>query len=175
MGAPMPVFDLAQSLQSLGVPGRLGIEIQRQIAAGAGNINMLLECGVVPEDAKNLAAGITAGNIAPGLLSEGSFVPPVAVLIARAASVPFNTVRPTITGTAQVGQTLTSTQGTWKGSGNTYARRWTADNVTIPGATGVTYSPVAGDVGKMIRVVVSATNTNGTADATSNPTAAVIA
>jgi len=171
----MPVFDLAQSLQTLGVAAELGMEIQRQIAAGTGNINMLLEVGLVPEDAKNLAGGITAGTISPGLLAEGSFVPAVAVIVAKAVSTPLNTVRPTITGTAQVGQTLTSTTGTWKGTGNTYARRWTADNVTIPAATGVTYVPVIGDIGKLIRVVVSATNTNGTADATSNPTAAVIA
>lgn len=171
----MPAFDLAQSLQALGVPSQLGLEIQRQIAAGTGNINMLLECALVPEDAKNLAAGITAGNISSTLLAEGSIVPAVAVVIAKAVSTPFNSVRPVITGAAQVGQTLTSTTGTWKGTGNTYARRWTADNVTIPGATAATYVVVVGDVGKLIRVVVSATNANGTADATSNPTAAVIA
>jgi len=168
-------FDLAQNLQSLGVAAELGMEVQRQIAAGTGIINRLLEVGVVPLDAQILAAGITSGTVSANLLSEGSFVPGVAVVIAQAVNTPFNTVRPTITGTAQVGQTLTSTTGTWKGTGNSYGRRWTADNVTIPGATGVTYVPVVGDVGKVIRVVVSATNASGTADSTSNPTAAVIA
>jgi hypothetical protein len=168
-------YDLAQSLQSLGVAAELGMEIQSQIAAGTGNFNRLLEGTLVPEDAKNLAAGITAGNISATVLAEGSVVPAVAVLIAKAVSTPFNTVAPVITGTAQVGQTLTSTTGTWKGVGNTYARRWTADNVTIPGATAATYVPVIGDIGKVIRVVVSATNTSGTASATSSPTAAVIA
>lgn len=172
----MPVFDLAQSLQTLGVSAQLGLEIQRQIAAGVGNINMLLECAVVPEDAKNLAAGITAGNISPGLLAEGSFVPGVAVVIARAVSLPLNTAIPAITGTAQVGQVLTSTTGTWKGTGNTYARQWTANGVDIGGATAATYTPVGGNVGQVIRVRVTATNPNGTGQpATSNPTAAVIA
>lgn len=168
-------FDLAQSLQSLGVAAEAGQEVQRQIAAGTGNINRLLEVGFVPLDAQILANGITTGTVSAPALAEGSVVPDVAVLIAKAVSTPFNTVRPTITGTAQVGQTLTSTTGTWKGTGNTYGRRWTADNVTIPGATAATYVPVVGDVGKLIRVVVSATNASGTADATSNPTAAVIA
>src|SRR6478609_4795821 len=103
----MPL-DLAQSLQSLGVAAELGMEIQRQISVGTGNINRLLEVGLVPEDAKNLAGGITAGTISPSLLAEGSIVPAVAVVIANAASTPRNTVIPTITGTAQVGQTLTS-------------------------------------------------------------------
>lgn len=171
----MPVFDLAQSLQTLGVTAELGLEIQRQIAAGTGNINRLLECAVVPEDAKNLAAGITAGNIAPGLLTEGSFVPGVAVVIARAVSAPRNTVLPTITGTAQVGQTLTSTQGTFTGTGNTYARQWTANGVDIGGATANTYVPIVGQIGQVIRVRVTATNPNGSVSATSLPTAAVIA
>lgn len=176
MGAPMPVFDLAQSLQSLGVAGRLGLEIQRQIAAGAGNIDMLLEVGVVPEDAKNLAAGITVGNISPGLLAEGSFVPGVAVVVARAVSLPRNTALPVITGTAQVGQTLTSTTGTWTGVGNTFSRQWTANGVDIAGATGVTYVPIVGQIGQAIRVRVLPTNASGPGlPATSLPTAAVIA
>lgn len=174
MGEPMP-FDLAQNLQSLGVAAEQGMEIQRQIAAGTGIINRLLEVGLVPLDALNLANGITAGTISADLLAEGSMVPAVAVLVANAVSTPRNTVAPAITGTAQVGQTLTSTTGTWTGTGNTYARRWTADNVTIPGATAATYVPVVGDVGKVIRVVVTATNSGGSASATSSPTAAVIA
>lgn len=168
-------FSLAESLQSLGVPGEAGMEIQRQIAAGVGNVARLMEVSFVTADANAIAAGITAGTLRAEALTEGSIVPDVATAIARGVSLPRNTVRPTITGTAQVGQVLTSTQGTWTGTGNTYARRWTADNVTIPGATGVTYTPVGGDVGKLIRVVIAATNTSGTADATSNPTAAVIA
>lgn len=168
-------FDLAQNLQSLGVATRAGLEVQRQIALGTGNINALLEVGFVPLDAQILATGITGGSVNPNLLAEGSVVPDVAVLIAKAVNAPLNTVLPTITGTAQVGQVLTNTQGTWKGTGNTYARQWTADGVNIGGATATTYTPVSGDIGKVIRVRVTATNASGSASATSNPTAAVIA
>lgn len=171
----MPPFDLAQSLQSLGVAGRQGMEIQRQIAAGVGNINALLEVAVVPLDAQILAAGINAGTLNANALAEGSFVPDVAVIVAKAVSLARNTVLPAITGTAQVGQTLTSSQGTWTGSGNTYARQWTANGVDIPGATANTYVPVSGNIGQVIRVRVTATNSSGSASATSNPTAAVIA
>lgn len=171
----MPIFDLAQSLQSLGVPGIAGLEIQRQIAAGTGNVNRLMEAGFVPEDALRLANGITAGNVSAPLLAEGSIVPGIAVEIARAINLPLNTVLPVITGTAQVGQVLTGSQGTWKGTGNTYARQWTANGVDIGGATGTTYTVVGGNVGQLIRHRVTATNSSGSASATSNPTAAVIA
>lgn len=168
-------FDLAQSLQNLGVAAELGMEIQRQIAAGTGNAGMLLEVGLVPMDAVNLAAGVTAGTISADLLTTGSIVPAVAVVIAQAVSLPRNTVLPAITGTAQVGQTLTGATGTWTGTGNTYARQWTANGVDIVGATAGTYVPIIGQIGQVIRERVTATNASGSVSATSLPTAAVIA
>ncbi|RVI58530.1 hypothetical protein CN189_26150 [Sinorhizobium meliloti] len=87
---------------------------------------------------------------------------------------PENSVLPAISGTAQVGQTLTSTTGTWSGS-PTFARQWKAGGVAISGATAATYVPVVGDVGKVITVTVTATNDSGSVSATSAPTAAVIA
>ncbi len=87
---------------------------------------------------------------------------------------PANSVAPSITGTAQVGQTLTAVSGTWSGS-PTYTRQWKAAGVVIVGATGATYVPVIGDIGKVITVTVTATNDKGNVSATSAPTAAVIA
>lgn len=87
-----------------------------------------------------------------------------------------NTVLPAITGTAQVGQVLTATNGTWTGNPTiTYARQWKADGVNIAGATGTTYTPVIGDIGKVITVTVTATNPDWSGAATSAATAAVIA
>ncbi|MQW43490.1 hypothetical protein CN217_20970 [Sinorhizobium meliloti] len=87
---------------------------------------------------------------------------------------PSNSVLPAISGTAQVGQTLTSTTGTWSGS-PTFTRQWNADGAAIVGATAATYVPLVGDVGKVITVTVTATNDSGSVSATSAPTAAVIA
>ena len=87
---------------------------------------------------------------------------------------PVNTVLPAITGTAQVGQTLTSSTGTWSGS-PTFARQWLAAGVAIVGATNATYVPIVGDIGKAITVTVTATNIEGSVSATSAATAAVIA
>jgi len=82
---------------------------------------------------------------------------------------PKNTVAPAVTGTATVGQTLTTTNGTWTGTpAPTYTRQWTRDGVAIAGQTALTYVLVADDAGKTIRCVVTATNTTGIVTATSN-------
>lgn len=89
---------------------------------------------------------------------------------------PINTVLPAITGTAQVGVTLTTTNGTWVGDATiTYARQWRANGVAIPGATATTYQPVVADIGKYISCAVTATNLAGQGTAYSASTAAVIA
>lgn len=95
---------------------------------------------------------------------------------------PVNTVAPDITGTAQVGESLTLSNGTWTGTPTpTYAHVWQVsdDGVDgwsdISGATSETYIPVVGDVGKFLRGVVTATNTSGVAVAASDATDAVIA
>lgn len=89
---------------------------------------------------------------------------------------PENTVLPRITGTARVGETLTGDDGEWSGTpAPTLTRQWFADGAEIPGATGETYVPVEGDIGKTITLTVTATNPAGTVSATSEPTAAVTA
>ena len=87
---------------------------------------------------------------------------------------PVNTTAPTIAGTLTIGQTMTSTVGTWNDArdGGTatisYARQWQrADDANglheadIPGATTATYLLATGDDAKSIRVRVTATD-NGT-------------
>jgi lysophospholipase L1-like esterase len=92
---------------------------------------------------------------------------------------PVNSTLPSISGTAQEGQTLTATTGTWTGHSPTYARQWlrcdgNGDNCApIAGQTGTTYSLVGDDVDGRIEVKVTATNSGGSTPATSNPTAVV--
>ena len=83
---------------------------------------------------------------------------------------------PTVSGTAQVGHTLTANKGAWSGSTPmTYTYKWQREGTTtITGATGSTYVPVAADVGHKLDVVVSAGNSAGTASASSAETATVI-
>jgi len=95
---------------------------------------------------------------------------------ARTPAAPVNAVLPVITGTAQVGQTLTVTPGTWTGLPTpVVTRQWQANSVDIVGATGLTYVPIVGQVGQTIRCVETAVNTSGSVSANSAQTAAVIA
>jgi glucose/arabinose dehydrogenase/PKD repeat protein len=96
------------------------------------------------------------------------------------AAPPVNTSLPTISGTAQQGQTLTATDGTWTGTTPiTYARKWRRCDTTgatcadIAGATATTYTLSAADVGFTIRVHVTATNADGSSSADSAATGVV--
>jgi len=60
--------------------------------------------------------------------------------------VPTNSSVPTISGTAQVGQTLTATTGTWTHNPTSFTYQWKRAGTAIGGATGLTYVPVTGDV-----------------------------
>lgn len=98
----------------------------------------------------------------------------VRVAAAGSGSAPDNTVAPAITGTAETGQTLTASSGTWTGSPTpTYSYQWMRDGETIPGATDSTYQVVEDDEGAKLRVLVTATNLNGTASALSAETSTV--
>ncbi|MEA2207582.1 MAG: hypothetical protein QOF54_59, partial [Solirubrobacteraceae bacterium] len=97
-----------------------------------------------------------------------------------AAAIPVNTAPPTITGTAQQGQTLTEHHGVWTNEPTGYAYQWqqcdSSGNTckAISGATGQTYALAAADVGHTIRVQETASNSFGSSTpATSSATAAV--
>jgi hypothetical protein len=96
---------------------------------------------------------------------------------------PTDRTPPTVTGTAQQGQTLGETNGAWAGTGPlTYAYQWDgcdstgADCVAIAGATSQTYVLQPSDVGDTVRVQETAANAGGPAamSATSAPTAVVL-
>ncbi|HLH14405.1 MAG TPA: LamG-like jellyroll fold domain-containing protein, partial [Solirubrobacteraceae bacterium] len=99
-----------------------------------------------------------------------------------AANAPSNTAAPTISGTATDGQTLSAGTGSWSGSTPlSYAYQWESCNssgeacANISGATGSTYTLGHSDVGTRLRVVVTASNSGGSASSTSAKTATVAA
>lgn len=75
---------------------------------------------------------------------------------------PANTVDPTITGTAAVGQAVTCNPGTWTGVPTiTYLYAWQRAGAPIDGATAATYTPVASDLGTSLTCLVIAVNGYG--------------
>lgn len=91
-------------------------------------------------------------------------------------SAPVNTVAPVVSGTATVGETLSTTNGTWLGApAPTFTYQWQRTGSNIGGATSSTYVLVAADYANTIRCVVTATNSSAPSgvSANSNSTASV--
>lgn len=82
---------------------------------------------------------------------------------------PVNLTAPVVSGTGVVGQTLTTTNGTWSGTlPFTYTYQWQRNGLPISGATSSTYVLVSADAGANVSCVVTATNSKGSASASSN-------
>lgn len=110
----------------------------------------------------SVAAVATAGT-GPWSDAQAAAVPGVPL------AAPVNTVQPTISGTADVGQVLTVTPGTWTGHPTpvlTY--EWLRDGVEIAGETGTTYTTVEADRETTITVRETGTNSQGSASVTSS-------
>lgn len=84
-----------------------------------------------------------------------------------AVSMPVNIALPVVTGAEEVGKTLTATSGVWTGAPTNFSYKWTKFGAAIPGATSSTYTPVAGDIGNVISVTVTASNSAGSVAASS--------
>ncbi|MFP5351074.1 MAG: GH25 family lysozyme [Actinomycetota bacterium] len=95
------------------------------------------------------------------------------------ATPPSNTSPPTISGTPEVGRTLTASEGAWSGSQpQTYSYAWyrcAGDGTcsAVLNGTEPTYRVKSGDLGYRMRVTVTASNSAGSAAATSAPTGTV--
>jgi hypothetical protein len=123
---------------------------------------------------QTLRVTVTAAN-ADGAASSTS-APTAAV---SAATAPRSAQAPTISGTPQVGSTLTAAKGSWSGSPTGYAFAWSRCDHTgsscaaIAGATAETFTLGQVDAGTTLRVAVTAANTAGSTTATSVPTAVI--
>jgi hypothetical protein len=102
--------------------------------------------------------------------------------VAAGKASPTEAAPPTISGTAQVGKTLTADHGKWNGSTPiTYSYAWRRCDANggncagISGANARLYDVVTQDVGHTLRVHVTATNSDGSASDTTAPSAVVTA
>ncbi|MGA9860269.1 MAG: hypothetical protein WBQ18_20550 [Solirubrobacteraceae bacterium] len=139
--------------------------------AGANQTTYALGIG---DEGTRVRVLVTASN------PDGTVSAPSAASAIVASAPPVNTVAPTTLGIARRGSTLSSTSGTWSGTNSVFTLQWqrSADGTTwtnIAGATGALYTLGAADEGDTVRLLVTATNPDGTASAPSGATATVAA
>ena len=136
---------------------------------------------VAADVGSTLRLGVTATNKNGSLTAVTAQTSVVAPAPAPPPPPPVNTSPPVIGGTAQAGQTLSASNGSWSGTPTSYAYRWKrcdsagANCVDVSGATASSYVLASADVGATMRVAVTATNAAGGATATSAQTPMVAA
>jgi hypothetical protein len=123
-------------------------------------------CAITP------GAGTTSGSEASGGAAEVVLsytvvatpppTPPPATPVKPADSSP-----PTVSGTATAGKTLSCSTGTWSGTPTGYMHQWSRDGTPLVGANSATYKVVPLDQGTTLTCTVTATNSAGSASATS--------
>ncbi|MGZ7023751.1 MAG: virginiamycin B lyase family protein, partial [Ilumatobacteraceae bacterium] len=125
---------------------------------------------------KHIASG-SSGNVwfTQGTANAiGAMTPP-------AATVPSDVVVPSISGVATVGSVLSASPGSWNGNpAPTFGYSWErcdtgGANCASIGASGTSYTLAPADAGSTVLVSVTATNSAGSASASSSPTAVVTA
>lgn len=122
-----------------------------------GDIGNYINCTV--------AATNTYGTLAVGSTSVGPVTD-------DNVDAPHNTVLPLVTGDTAVGDTLSTTNGTWSHVPTSYTYQWQHSSgggyINISGATSSTHTLAAARKGQRIRCIVAAHNAAGYNHATSN-------
>jgi len=162
------------SNDNTGVAGYNGYRNGAKVWAGASTSYAFggLACGT--SYALAVAAYDAAGNVSAQATLNAT------TAACTTATAPSSTSAPTVSGTAQVGSTLTTTNGAWSGTTPmTYAYQWQdcdsagSSCTAIAGATGSSYTLASGDQGHTVRSRVTASNGAGSSSASSGQTAVV--
>ncbi len=144
IGATLTTYTLAVA----DVGDRIAVRVIAASANGASD----------PADSA-LSQTVTSGTTTPTTTTT----PPPPEVPTR----PVIKTAPLLTGTAQVGNTLTVTSGDWYYSPTAFSYQWIRCEqggtacANIAGATAATYRPVAADLGKGLAVGVTASNAAG--------------
>lgn len=123
------------------------------------------------------AAGTYTVTATATSASKGAVTANVSIIVDTATAAPANTVAPALSTQAPVYNVpVTVTAGTWTNSGTiTYQWQVAGVNGTGAGATTDSYTPVAGDETKILSVIVTNTNSEGSTSVTETCTTAVAA
>jgi subtilisin family serine protease len=130
--------------------------------------------------------GLGSTAVASGLSAPvGGTTPPTTTATTTTAtttispSPPSNSTPPSISGTPQVGETLSASTGSWTGGPTSYGYQWQdcdtsgANCSAIAGATRSNYTAQSADVGYTLRVAVTASNSGGASTASATATSVV--
>lgn len=104
------------------------------------------------------SAGSTAGAVVADVSVTGPLPPP-----------PTDQTVPSITGSAQIGGSLTCAPGTWSGAMDIDSFQWNRDGQPIAGATGAIIRVVGDEAGSQLTCTVTASDVGGEASLTSSP------
>lgn len=135
----------------------------------------LIEVNPVSRAEKEISSNLIAVNSSSALFAQ----PWDVAVVPSNGGQPVDTGAPAITGIDRQGQTLTASTGTWNPAATSYTYAWQRSTdkgntwLSIAGATSASYVPVSADVGASIEVTVTATNSYGSGQATSQATATV--
>lgn len=136
----------------------------------SADVGFRVKVAVTATDSAGSSAPAESTNLTPVVLGPGP-----TNLTVPAISLGFGQTAP------KVGTSLTTTVGTWTGTGNTYTYQWKKCDVTsgscydLHGATG-SFLFLTGDLyGWQMRVMVTATNSDGTRGVNSEATSTVTA
>ena len=133
-------------------------DVQPNYTLVSGDVDATIFCRVTATNASGSAQAFS-NVVGPVVAAGGDTLP----ANAGGANLPAITPTTTVEGTL-----YTTTNGTWTGSPSpTFTRQWKSDATNV-GDGSTTYTTVAGDVTKTITCVVTATNTVGSVNATSN-------
>jgi hypothetical protein len=158
-------------------PTSYAYQWQRCGAGGGGCANIAAATtGTYVLVAADLGRTVRVRVTASNHYGSSSASSPVTGVVQPPNTPPVLTAPPTISGTAEELGTLTALPGSWQNDPTDYAYQWQLCDVSggacvdAPGASGTTFSPSFGDVGRALRVSVTASNPYGSASALSAPT-----
>ena len=196
--ATSAVLHIAPTLASASITGTARVGTQLTAVAGAitgssTSTSYQWQSAATSGGSYSNIASATAVNYTPVIGDAGRFIKVVitvtntggsAAQTSAATSVVLH-IAPTlasasITGTARVGTQLTAVSGAITGSETSTAYQWQSATTVagsysnIASATTVNYTPVTADAGKFIKVIITITNSGGSAAQTSAATSAVL-
>lgn len=151
-GEPIPTYTYQWQLTGADIPSATS----STYTVAAADRGLVLSCRVTAHNREGIESAASNGVHVPG-------------------SRPADIEAPILSGTPAVGQQLTCLRGIWNGQPPpAFTYQWLRDGKSIPSAIGGTYTVELADQGHVLSCDVTATNTEGAAEAESSNALAIL-